>query len=76
MEGGGGMLFGRKKEKKTYDPARWQPVLRCSICTGEQAAGFKELGTGRFEEVMLIRSEKDLARFMHEYGLETVTKEY
>ncbi len=51
-------------------------MLRCSICTGEQAAGFKELGTGRFEEVMLIRSEKDLARFMHEYGLEKVTKEY
>ena len=37
------MLFAKKKprEKKAYDPARWKPVIRCSICTGEMAAGFK-----------------------------------
>ena len=56
------MLFGKKKApgKKTYDPACWKPVVRCSICTGEQAAGFKEKATGRFEEVMLIRGEGDM----------------
>ncbi len=72
------MLFAKKKEreKKRYDPARWKPVIRCSICTGEMAAGFKETATGRFEEVMLIRSDRDLARFQEEYGVENVTKEY
>ena len=72
------MLFAKKKgrEKKHYDPACWKPVVRCSICTGEMAAGFKETATGRFEEVMLIRSDRDLARFREEYGVENVTKEY
>ena len=72
------MLFAKKKaqEKKSYDPARWKPVIRCSICTGEMAAGFKETATGRFEEVMLIRNDRDLERFEKEYGVENVTKEY
>ena len=51
-------------------------MIRCSICTGEMAAGFKETATGRFEEVMLIRSDRDLERFEKEYGVENVTKEY
>ena len=51
------MLFAKKKprEKKAYDPARWKPVIRCSICTGEMAAGFKERATGRVEAGLLIR---------------------
>ena len=51
-------------------------MIRCSICTGEMAAGFKETATGRFEEVMLIRNDRDLERFEKEYGVENVTKEY
>lgn len=71
------MLFKRKKPpEKTYDLALWEPVIRCSICTGEQAAGFREKASGRFEEVMLIGSERDLARFKEKYGLDAVTKEY
>lgn len=71
------MLFKKKEtQPKTYDLTLWKPVLRCSICTGEQAAGFRELATGRFEEVMLIRNQRDLDRFLKQYGLETVTKEY
>ena len=70
------MLFRKKTEKKTYDKENQKPVVRCSICTGEQAAGFKDIRTGRFEEVMLIQSEKDMRTFMETYGLDTVTKEY
>ena len=51
-------------------------ILRCSICTGEQVAGFKDISTGRFEEIMLIRNEQDLADFMKMYGITTITKEY
>ena len=47
----------RKKQpvKKEYDRANQKPVLRCSICTGEQVAGFKNIHTGQWEEVMLIK---------------------
>ncbi len=70
-------MFKRKKvEKKTYDPERLQPILKCSICNGEQVAGFKDIKTGKFEEVMLIRDGQDLDQFMDMYGISMVTKEY
>ena len=71
-------MFGKKQQAtpKTYDPAKQKPVLRCSICTGEQVAGFRDLETGHFHEVMLIRSPQDLERFQAAYGVETLTKEY
>lgn len=72
-------LFSKKKkpESKTYDPARQRPALRCSICTGEQVAGFKNLSDGKFEEVMLIRNEADLQAFREQYGItEDIEKIY
>ena len=53
-----------------FDRARKEPVLRCSICTGEQVAGFWDLRDNRFEEVMLIRGEDDLREFCRQYGVE------
>lgn len=70
------MLFSRKPKKKTYDSEALRPVLRCSICTGEQVAGFKNVHTGKFEEVMLIRKEGELKEFMETYGITEITKEY
>ena len=75
----GRMMFGKKKakqEKKTYDAQHYKPVLRCSICNGEQVAGFKNLATGKFEEAALIRNERELAAFLEEYGLDHIEKEY
>lgn len=70
-------IFGKKKEsKKSYDPITQKPVLRCSICTGEQVAGFKNLQSGKFEEVMLIRNAEDLEAFKHMYAITEITKEY
>ena len=45
-------MFHRKKKSSIsmyYDPNVHVPVIRCSICTGEQVAGFKDLSDGRFE---------------------------
>ena len=77
------MMFGIGKTGKqketpsvTYDPARQKAVLKCSICTGEQVAGFQDIHTGKFEEVMLIRGEADLQSFKRQYGVEDVTKIY
>ena len=70
-------MFGKKKvQKKTYDKENQKPVIRCSICTGEQVAGFKNIRTGKFEEVMLIRNESDRRTFMEMYDIDTVSKEY
>lgn len=70
------VFFRKKKEKKTYDKEKLVPVLRCSICTGEQVAGFKDVETGKFHEVSLIRSEGELKAFMEEYGIASIKKEY
>ena len=45
------------------------PAIRCSICTGEQVAGFRDKETGRFEEVMLLRTPEDLEAFRQKYGI-------
>ena len=71
-------MFRNKKavQKLTYDHERQKPVLKCSICNGEQVAGFKDIHTGKFEEVMLIRNGADLDQFMEMYDIAAVTKEY
>lgn len=65
-------IFSKKTKstaKKSYDPALKSPAIRCSICTGEQVAGFRDLSTGKFEEIMLIRGEDDLQAFRQQYGI-------
>lgn len=69
-------MIRKKADNKTYDKASKKPVLKCSICNGEQVAGFKDIHTGKFEEVTLIRSEKELEAFKKAYGIEEMTKEY
>lgn len=60
-----------------YDRETCKPILKCSICNGEQVAGFKNLQTGIFEEVMLIRGAEDLFTFKKQYGIEEeIGKEY
>ncbi len=75
-------LFSTKKSKHKnslpidFDRKLYKPVLKCSICTGEQVAGFKNLATGKFEEVMLIRNERELALFKEQFGISDLGKEY
>lgn len=69
-------LFKKKIESKKYDKETKIPVLKCSICNGEQVAGFKNIKTGKFEEVMFIQSEKDLELFKKQYNIDVeITKE-
>ncbi len=63
------MFRKRNKQDKTYDPATAQPVIKCSICTGEQVAGFRDINTGIFTDVMLLRSDDDLRAFKEQYGI-------
>lgn len=70
-------LFKKKSIVKSYDKENKRPVIKASICNGEQVAGFKDIHTGKIEEVMLIRSQADLENFIAMYGIdEAITKEY
>ena len=71
-------MFEKKKVTGSYDKESQRPVIRSSICTGEQVAGFKDIHTGRFTEVMVIRTEKDMEAFFNDYGVseEEIKKEW
>ncbi len=72
-------MFGKKKPAPPeieFNKETQRAVIKCSICNGEQVAGFKDIQTGHFTEVMLIKSEKDLEVFKRVYGAENVGKEY
>lgn len=70
-------IFKKKTIVKTYDKDNKKPVIKASICNGEQIAGFKDIHTGKIEEVMLIKSSADLDNFKKMYGIdEEIAKEY
>ena len=70
-------LFKKKTVIKTYDKENKKPVIKASICNGEQVAGFKDIHTGKIEEVMLIKSQADLDEFKKMYGIDgEIEKEY
>lgn len=70
-------LFKKKIIVKTYDKVNKKPVIKASICNGEQVAGFKDIHTGKIEEIMLIKSPADLDLFKKMYGIgEEIEKEY
>lgn len=71
------MFKKRQAERQyDYDKETQKPILKCSICNGEQIAGFKDLRTGKFEEIMLIRNDSDLREFMNRCGVSKISKEY
>ena len=70
-------LFKKKKISKSYDRENTKPVIKASICNGEQVGGFKDIHTGKIEEVMLIQSQADLDAFKKMYGIDgEIEKEY
>lgn len=70
------LKFGKKPVVRQFDKENYKPVLKCSICTGEQVAGFKNIHSGKFEEVMLIRNEKELDAFKQLYDIKDIVREY
>ena len=71
------IVFKRRTAPGSYDRERLTPAIRCSICTGEQVAGFRDRRTGGFEEVMAIRNLRDLDEFRRAYGItEQIEKFY
>lgn len=72
-------LFKKNTSKNpVFPPEKYEPILRCSICTGEQVACMRNRATGQLREVMLIRSPSDLEDFCRSYRVsaETIRKVY
>ncbi len=73
-------LFRKRKAAPSpaYPLTDYEPVLRCSICTGEQVACFRRRQDGHLTEIMLIRDQEDWESFCESYGLrpEQVRKIY
>ncbi|MDY2812453.1 MAG: aspartate dehydrogenase [Dorea sp.] len=65
-------------KKKSFDRKNLRPVIRSSICTGEKVAGFKDIHTGKFNDVMLIRNNRDMEEFLETYDIKEgeVSTEY
>ena len=63
--------FTREKSSPVpaYDPQQFRPAILCSICTGEQTAGFQDVKTGKFTGVCLVSSTEDLEAFRRQYGI-------
>ncbi len=65
-------LFKKKERLRTSSPypvEKYEPVLRSSICTGEQTACMRDRETGKLHEIMVIRNSQDLKQFAEEYGI-------
>ncbi len=70
-------IFKKQKTNSIpFDPDKQVAVIKCSICTGEQVAGFKSKEDGHFTEVMLIRDAADLAEFKEIYNITEIKKGY
>lgn len=71
-------LFKRKPKAPAiaYDPKTQQPAVRKSICTGEMTAGFVDLRTGRFTDLMRLDGQKALEQFKKDTGAEEIREIY
>ena len=64
-------LFRKKKTEYPKMPeGDYEPVIRCSICTGEQTLCARDKSTGKLHELMLIRDPAELEGFCRENGIE------
>ena len=73
-------MFNKKKNKSyepTYDLDKYVPIIKASICTGEQVIGFKDKETNQFIEIALIMDVKDIENFRKKYNVTgEIKKEY
>lgn len=72
-------IFRKKKDNiPTIDLEKYEPVLHCSICTGEQVLCIRDRAEGSLHELMLIRSAAELEEVCVANGIdiESVRKIY
>ena len=67
-------LFRRKAQTSsvTYDPGTQKPVIKCSICNGEQVAGFKNKSTGEFVRSRIRRTSFKWRCYNNNYQVDII----
>ena len=73
-----GLFTRKKKEYPEMPQGDFDPVIRCSICTGEQVICAKDRKTGEMHELMLVRTPLDIEGFCaaNDIDVTEVQKEY
>jgi hypothetical protein len=73
-----GIFSSRKKEYPVMPHGDFDPVIRCSICTGEQVICAKDRKTGELHELMFVRTPSDIKAFCVANGIDVsdIQKEY
>ena len=73
-----GLFNKTKKTAPIIETDKFEPVLRCSICSGEQVLCLRDRQDDSMHELMLIRSFSDLEEVCSANGIdpETVRKVY
>ena len=73
-------MFGFKKKKPIdiyrYNKETEVPAVKSSICTGEKTAGFLEVTTGKYRDIMLVESDADIEAFKSACGVDEVKEIY
>ena len=59
----------QKIRSGAFDREDWKPVICRNIISGKQMAGFMEICTGEFMEVMPIYNNKDMDMFLESYDI-------
>lgn len=52
-----------------YDKEKWKPVIRNCSDTEEKAAGFRDIRTGEFTEVMRVHNAMEIDEFLERYDI-------
>ena len=63
------LFHKRAPEPPRFPAEEYEPVLRCSVCTGEKTACMRNRATGKLLEIQLIRTDRDLEEFCRTYGV-------
>ena len=61
--------FQKKEQIEGYDREKMKPVVRNRGRNDAQVAGFVDLLTGEFTEIMRIRGSKDMDEFLEKYDI-------
>ena len=65
-------MFGKIKHKNLpkFDPDNFTPAMRVRICTGERVLGFMNKKTGKFYDVSLVTSNRDVEKYCKVYKID------
>lgn len=68
----------RDAQAEPFDREKYIPVIRASICNGEQVFGWKDKDTGKFQEVEFLKNGSGLEAILEKYGIsrEEIKKEW